>query len=296
MKVLVIGATGYIGSVVAHRLADVGHDVLALVQPGRPVDGLPPGSEVVVGDLSDVASLDLAARRAEAVVNLSTPTGDLAVDAAATGALLEPLHGTGRPFVYTSGIWVLGATGPDAVDEDAPVDPLPIVGYRPAIEQQVLAAADQGVRSVVIRPAIAHGRGGGIPALLVALAREHGVGRYVGADDVTWPMVHVDDLADLFVAALERAPAGTVLHGVDESAVRVADVAGAAAAAAGVRGTASWPVDEASASLGEAFAEALALSQACSGQRARHLLGWSPRHADALTDIASGAYSSAAAA
>ena len=290
MKVLVIGATGFIGSVVAHRLAAEGHDVLALVQSGQPADGLPPGSRVVVGDLRDVVSLDAAVRQAEAVINLATPTGEQDVDAAATRAMLEPLHGTGRAFIYTSGIWVLGPTGPDAVDEDAKLDPLPIVGYRPAIEQQVLAAARHGVRSVVIRPAIAHGRGGGIPALLVALAREHGVSRYVGAEDTTWPMVHVDDLADLFVAALERAPAGVVLHGVDESAVRVADIARAAARAAGVHGVASWPVGEASASLGAEFAEALALSQACSGRRARQVLDWSPRRPDAVTDIAAGSY------
>lgn len=296
MKVLVIGATGFIGSVVAQRLVEEGHEVLALVQPGRAADGLPAGSRVLSGDLADASSLAVAAGQADAVINLATPTGDVAVDAAATAALLEPLRGTGRAFIYTSGIWVLGATGPTPVDEDAATDPLPIVGYRPAIEQQVLAAAGHGVRSVVLRPAIAHGRGGGIPALLVATAREHGAGRYVGDRTVTWPMVHVDDLADLFVAALHRAPAGLVLHGVDESAVSVADLAGAAAIAAGVDGIEPWPLAEASAALGEPFAEALALSQACSGGRARQLLGWSPHRLDAVTDIASGSYARAAAA
>jgi len=296
MDVLVIGATGYLGSTVAERVAEAGHRVLALVQPGLSADGLPAGSDVLTGDLSDVDSLARAARQVDAIITLATPTGDLAVDAAAMDALLQPLHGTGRPFLYTSGLWVLGATGSTPVDEDAATDPLPIVGYRPVIEQQVLAAAADGVRAVVIRPAITHGRAGGIPSLLVATAREHGVGRFVGEDDVTWPMVHVDDLADLFVAALERAPAGTVLHGVDESAVPVADLARAAAAAAGVEGVTPWPVTEASAVLGDVFAEALALSQACSGERARQLLGWAPSRPDAVTDIASGSYVRAVAA
>jgi len=296
MNVLVIGATGYLGSVIAERIAEQGHTVHALVQPGLSTEGLPVGSEVVVGDLTDVGSLRRAAQRADAIVNMATPTGDLEVDTAATDALLEPLRGTGRPFVYTSGLWVLGATGPAPVDEDAATDPLPIVGYRPAIERQVLAAAVDGVRSIVIRPAISHGRGGGIPALLVATAREHGTGRFVGSEGSTWPMVHVDDLADLFVAALDRAPAGVVLHGVAETAVPVTDLARAAAAAAGVEGIASWPVPEASAVLGEVFAEALALSQAVSGDRARQLLGWSPSRPDAATDIGTGSYAGVVAA
>jgi len=296
MKVLVIGATGFIGSVVAERLLERGHEVVGLVQRAAPVDRLPAGSSLVVGDLVDVGSLRAAAEQAEAIINLATPTGQLAVDAAATDALLEPLRGTGRAFLYTSGIWVLGATGPTPVDEGAAIDPLPIVGYRPAIERQVLAAAGDGVRSVVIRPAIAHGRGGGIPALLVATAREHGVGRYLGDQAVTWPMVHVDDLADLFVAALDRAPAGTLLHAVDEPAVPVLEIAQAAAAAAGVQGVAPWPLSQARSALGEDFADALALSQACSGERARALLGWSPRHTKAIADIASGSYVREAAA
>lgn len=296
MKVLVIGGTGFIGSVVAERLAERGHGVVTLVRPGAPAEGLPAGDSVAVGDLADVSSLRAAAQQADAIINLATPTGQLSVDAAATTALLQPLRRTGGPFIYTSGIWVLGATGPTPVGEDAATDPLPIVGYRPAIEEQVLAAATDGVRSVVIRPAIAHGRGAGIPALLVQTAREHGVGRYVGDADVTWPMVHVDDLADLFVTALERAPGGTLLHAVDESAVPVVDIARAAGAAAGVEGVASWPTTEARAALGRDFADALALSQACSGERARELLGWTPWRPKTITDISSGSYAGTVAA
>lgn len=125
-------------------------------------------------------------------------------------------------------MWVLGATGADPVTEDTLADPPVIVAYRPRIEQRVLVTADDGVRAVVVRPGIVHGRGGGIPALLVNLAREHGEPRFAGEEDVRWPMVHVDDLAGLFVLAVERAPGGTVWHGVAEEAVPVRDLAAAA--------------------------------------------------------------------
>ncbi|WP_329395150.1 SgcJ/EcaC family oxidoreductase [Streptomyces melanogenes] len=283
MKVLLIGASGYIGSAVSAHLADAGHQVVALVRANRPDAGL----EQRVGDLTDPASLTRAVTSdIDAVVNLAPPTGDAAVDAAAITALTDPLRGTGRAFVYASGVWVLGATGPAAADENAPVDPLPIVGYRPAIERQVLDTADAGVRATVIRPGIVHGNGGGIPALLVDLARKHGAPTYVGEEAVHWPMVHVDDLADLFVATVEKAPAGSLWHGVSESAVPVRDLAAAAGAAAGIDGEPrSWPLEDARAELGALFADALALDQTVSGDAAREGLGWLPRRAGAVADV-----------
>jgi nucleoside-diphosphate-sugar epimerase len=292
MKVLVIGATGYIGGVVAERLDARGHQVVALVRPGTDPVGLPARAEVRTGSLTEPTTLAAALTAdVDGVLNLATPSGDPATDRASTAALLAPLHGTGRPYLYTSGIWVLGATGPEPADEETPTDPIRIVGHRPAVEQQVLAAAADGVRSLVVRPAVVHGRGGGIPALLVQQAASRGRGRYVGDPATRWPMVHVDDLADLVVAALERAPAGTLLHAVAEQGVPVADLALAAAQAAGVAGrTESWPVDEAAAVLGAPFAEALALSQVCRADRARRELGWRPSRPGAVDDLAHGSY------
>jgi len=292
MKTLLIGATGYIGSVVAERLDARGHEVVALVRPGTDPVGLPARAEVRAGSLTEPTTLTAALTAdVDAVLNLATPSGDPATDRASTAALLAPLRGTGRPYLYTSGIWVLGATGPEPADEQTPTDPIAIVGHRPAVEQQVLAAAADGVRSLVVRPAVVHGRGGGIPALLVQQAASRGRGRYVGDPATRWPMVHVDDLADLVVAALERSPADTLLHAVAEQGVPVADLALAAAQAAGVAGrTESWPVDEAGALLGAPFAEALALSQVCRADRARRELGWRPSRPAAVDDLAHGSY------
>ena len=214
-RVLVLGATGYIGQAVVQALSLHGHRVQALLRPGSRAAGLlPAGVEVLRGDLADSSSLSaLVTPDVDVVLNLATPSGDLDADAAATEALLEPLRGTGRAFVYTSGVWVLGATHGRVADEASSTDPLDVVAYRPQVEQQVLAAAADGVRSVVVRPGVVHGRGGGIPEMLVSLAAKHGSGLIVGPAPVRWPMVHVDDLADLFVLAAERAEPGSVLHG-----------------------------------------------------------------------------------
>jgi nucleoside-diphosphate-sugar epimerase len=290
MRVLVLGATGYIGSAVTERLTAAGHQVVALTRHRGHDPRLPHPHQVRWGDIHVPGSLsDAVTPDIDAVVDVSNPSGDAAVDAAKIAALLEPLRGTGRALVYTSGVWVLGPTGPGSVDEDAPTRPIELVRERPEIEREVLAAAADGVRGVVIRPGIAHGRGSGIPALLVELARSHGGGRYVGAP-VRWPMVHVDDLADLYVTAVERADAQGVIHAVAEEAVPVVDLAAAAARGIGAAGPVEpWPIAQARATLGRAYADALALDQACSGYRARRL-GWQPRGVRAVEDLSVGSY------
>jgi nucleoside-diphosphate-sugar epimerase len=295
--VLVIGASGYLGEAVVDRLLAGGDRVIALRRPGSS-GALDPRVEVRTGDLADLTSLAGAVDTdVDAVVHLAPPTGDEALDTAALQALLARLHGSGRALLYVSGVWVLGPSRGRLLDETSPTDPVAAVAYRPALERLVLDAAAEGVHAVVLRPGVVHGRGGGIPALLVDLARSHGIGLHVedpgsdGRGGVRWPMVHVDDLADLVALALTSpAAAGQVLHAVAEQGVDIRDLAAAAADAAGVGGTREWPVAEARAVLGEAFADALALDQQVDAGRTRALLGWQPSRPGAREDIAEGSY------
>lgn len=270
MKVLVIGATGYIGGVVAERLAERGHEVAVLARPGR--DGS--DYEVRVGDLTDVPSLERAVRGVDGVVNVAAPTGDERADADAVAAL------TAAPrYVHTSGVWVLGPT--ESADESAPTRPIQIVGYRDRTEDEVLRAG-----GAVIRPGIVHGRGGGIPAMHVDWARSDGAARIVA--DVRWPMVDVDDLADLYVDVLAEGGTG-IYHGVAEEAVAVRELAAAAAAAVGASGDPHvW--SDAEAHLGAPFTEALALDQVVTSTATRERFGWEPSRPSAVDDVRSGSY------
>ena len=283
MKVMVIGGTGYIGAAVVRRLGAAGHVPVRAVRDPRTA---PDGVESRVADLTDPASLRAAITTdIDAVVHAATPTGDWDADLEAVTALTGSL--AGRALVYLSGVWVLGSPG-HPVDESAPPRPTELVSARPRLEEHVLETV--GVRGVVIRPGIVHGAGGGIPAMLVDWARHAGTGRYVGDPTVRWPLVHVDDLADLVTLAAELAEPGTVLHGVAESAVPVSALAAAADVAAGGTGRSeSWPQDEAAADLGKPFAAALALDQEVLAVAAR-ALGWTPSRPDAVTDIANGSY------
>ncbi len=291
MRIVVFGATGYIGSAVVDSLGRHHHDVVGVASTDESEKQLRErGVEVVRADLRRVSSLPDVVDDAEAVVHAASPVGDGETDRAAVDNLLRPMLGTGKTFLYTSGVWVLGATGREPADEAAPYRPAPIVAWRPAVERVVLDASGAGVRALVVRPAIVHGHRGGIPGRLVSWAREHGVGRYVADPQVRWPLVHVEDLADLYRLLLEDREAAGIYHGVAEEAVHVAALAAAADRAAGGAGRAEpWPLVAAREALGAPFADVLALDQAASSGRARRL-GWRPSRPGAVEDLAGGSY------
>jgi nucleoside-diphosphate-sugar epimerase len=289
MRVLLFGGTGYIGSAILRRLLSAGHQPVVALRPGR--DAMVTDVPSVVADLSDpAAAARVVTRDIDAIIHAANPTDDWAVDLATVSALLAALHDGQRAFIYTSGVWVIGRTSWPGVDETVQPAPIGIVSGRPAVERAVLDAATAGVRSSVIRPGLVHGHGRGILSTMVGWAAEHGTGVYVGDATTRWPMVHVEDLADLYLLALEQASAGSVLHGVAEPAVRVEDLARAADRLVGGPGRAqSWPAAEAIDRLGAAFVEALTLDQAVHAPAAR-ALGWRPAQPDALTDLRTGVY------
>ena len=290
MQVFLTGATGYIGTAVADRLRAAGHQLSGLARSEAAADRLTAaGVRPVRGDFADPKSVGSAARSADGVISLAT-TYNPAVDGPAIEAVLDALAGSDKPLVYTSGIWSHGDTGDAVVDETTPPKPAALVKWRQAVEDRVLEGAQRGIRTAVIRPAIVYGRGGGIPAGFVDSAREEGAARFVGTGKNRWPFVHVDDLADLYLLALERAPAGSLLLAVSGPSHRVGEVAAAASRGAGAGGrTTAWPLEEARKTLGP-YADALVLDQQASGRRAQETLGWQPRRPDVLEDIERGSY------
>src|SRR5205814_109624 len=187
---------------------------------------------------------------ADGVIGMATAY-DAEVDGPAVDAILGALEGSGKPYLYTSGIWSQGDTGGTVVDESMPTQPFAHVAWRKPIEDRVRQAAQRQVRSVDVRPGIVYGRGGGIPAGFTEAALKNGAARFVGTGENRWAMVHVDDLADLYLLALERAPAGALLLAVSGPAYPVKELAAAASRGAGAGGrTTSWPLEEARAALG----------------------------------------------
>ena len=213
MRVLVTGATGLIGGAVARRLASAQHEVVGLARSDASAAKLAgQGYMAVHGGLADAASIAAAARGVDAVVHAASPTDQnkAAYDDAATRAITDALRGTAKRFVYTSGCLLYGTTGDTPATEDSPLYRVELVRFRQALEDEVLAAAADGVHSIVIRPGWVYGNWGGTAMMLSGSAKEHGAARYLGYGRNRWTTVHADDLADLYLLALEKAPVASI--------------------------------------------------------------------------------------
>lgn len=150
----------------------------------------------------------------------------------------------------------------------------------------MLSQAASGGRPVVVRLGVSYGYGQGyLERLFVQPARARGTVRYIGSSANHWSLVHVEDIAELYVLALE-APAGTVYNGVSEERPSVGEIALSLSRAAGCPGqTASMTLEEARQEMGP-FADAFALDQQISAARARTQLRWRPAHHNMLEELA----------
>jgi nucleoside-diphosphate-sugar epimerase len=287
MKVFVTGGSGYIGRAVIGELVRHGHAVEALARSERSAAGITSAGAVAVrGGLGDLGVLNQAAARAEAVVHLAQAgTGE--EDLAAATAMQDGI-GAGS-YVHTGGSWVYGDTpgAPgDAYDETLPWNPPALVAWRRPVEEAVLARAASGGRPVVVQPGPVYGGGDRLIAeFFVKPGAAAGAVAYIGDGGSHWALVHLDDLAELYVAALAGRP-GSVYLGVGGVNPTAGQVAEAAAHGAGLAGkTVSISLAQARAEMGP-IADAFALDQRLSPAKARAELGWRPRHTDPLAELA----------
>jgi nucleoside-diphosphate-sugar epimerase len=295
MKVLVTGGSGYIGQATIRALQAHGHQAVALARSdgaARRVENL--GAIVVRGGLTDTEVLRRAAENADGAIHLAQDAGlqsfsiggaelDTAtVDLTAATAMQDGLGS--RPYVHTGGVWVYGDTD-QMVDETAPQSPPPVTTWRAGNEKRVLGRVADGGHPVLVMPGVVYGYGGGLIGQFLGKPARTGSAHYIGQGENRWAMVHVDDIAELYVAAL-AAPAGSVYAGVDDTqSPTMRQIAEAVSIAAGRAGTAS------SITIGQArqefgpLADAFGLDQRVSSVRARRELNWSPAERDILTEL-----------
>lgn len=281
MRVFLTGGSGYVGRSVVPALLRRGHDVTALARSESSAAAMAAhGATPVRGDLTDMKVLRRAAADAEGVIHLgaSTSSDAAAVDLAAARALQTGLDGRGA-YVHTGGVWVYGNTD-GVVDEDAPKDPPQITAWRLANEQEVLADSDRGGRPVVVMPGLVYGNGGQLTkAFFTEPGRASGAVPLIGDGSNHWALIHVDDLAELYVNALDAAP-GSVYAAVSDQNELLADIVQALSVAAGHPGSfEKLTPDQATERMGP-IAEAFVLDQQLTGARARRELAWTPQHAD----------------
>ena len=288
MKVFVTGATGFIGSALIAELTAAGHEVVGLARNDAAAAKLESLSVAVHrGTLEEPESLVQGARNADGVVHLafdhdfSRFVENGQKDNRAVGAMLAVLEGTGNPFVVTSGVNII--TGKIAEE----TDPTPREGFgvvRGASELATLAAAERGVRGMVVRlPQVHDTRRQGLITPMIQIARQKGFVGYAGDGSNGFSAAHVSDVARLYRLALEKGKAGAVFHAVDEEHVPMRAMAEAIGERLGLPARGLGP-DEIGDYFGP-FAMFAGMDNHASSAITRETLGWTPTGRGMLDDL-----------
>ena len=291
MKVMLTGATGFVGSHILTELQEYGHEVTAPVRDQAQADSVAArGARPIVVDLYDRPAIVGLLTGADGAIHTASPGDETSanLDSAVVDAVIEAFAATGKPYLHISGAWIYGDNA--SITEESPFNAPPMVSWKLPIEQRVLGA--EGMRGVVIVSSVAYGDGsGGLPGLLLGSPRdEDGKLIMLGAGEQHWTTVHVADIADFFRRVLESDSArGRYVIG-DGLNPTVAELTQAAAIAAGAPGAVSGSDDEARARIGDHFAEVLLLDQGTSAAKAREQLGWLPAHPGFVEELREGSY------
>jgi dihydroflavonol-4-reductase len=232
-RVFLTGATGFVGSAVAGKLAAEGFEVRALGRPGSPrahLDGL--RVEFVEGDMRDAESVRRGMAGARYVFHVAADYRLWARDRSeivtnnveGTRIIMTEARRAGvERVVYTSSVATLGWPRDGAPGtEDIPLTEQQGIGAykrsKIAAERLVEAMiADDGLPAVIVNPSTPIGPRDVKPTPTGRIIVEAASGRIPGFVDTGLNLVHVDDVADGHLAALRRGAIGQryILGGQD---------------------------------------------------------------------------------
>ena len=290
MRLLLTGATGFIGSYLVPELINAGHHVVGLSRSEAGAETLNrAGAEVFRGDINDLEHLRTAAAGAEGIIhaafnhdfsNLKKHSED---DRKVIETLGVALKGSDRPLVVASGTGLVRSqSGSSATETDGHVSSAEFP--RAASEEAADTLIKQGARVIVVRlPQVHDTRRFGRISHHIQLARDKGRVAYIGDGKNRLPAVHASDAVRLFRLALERGVAGARYHAVAEEGVCLRDIADV------IGEQLKFPVesisnDEAREYFGP-LAGLVAIDLAASSHLTREQLGWQPAGPELLTDL-----------
>ncbi len=232
-RVLLTGATGFLGSAIARALHDAGHEVRAFARPSAPralLEGMP--VSYAAGDLTNADSVGRAVRGCDAVVHCAAdyriwvpdPDAMRAVNVDGTRAVMRAALAEGcRRVVHVSSVATLKprSDGLPATEADAAAPDEAIGPYkRSKTEAERLVedmAARSGLPAVIVNPSTPVGPRDIRPTPTGRLILEAARGKMPGYVDTGLNIVHVDDVALSCVSALSRGAPGErhILGGYD---------------------------------------------------------------------------------
>ncbi len=273
--VFLTGATGFVGAAVARALIARGFAVRALARPGSPRDNIARlALEPVTGDLEDPASLARGVAGCRYLFHVAAdyrlwvpdPASMMRVNVEGTRALMRAAQQAGvERIVYCSSVAALGHTRDGSpADEATPVIEAEIIGpYKRSkylAEQAVLAMVrEEGLPAVIVNPSTPVGPRDIKPTPTGRMILDAAAGRMPGYLETGLNIVHVDDVAEGHLLALERGVIGEryILGGEN---MKLGDIFARAARLAGTRPPRFklsegmlWPVALACEGLARAF-------------------------------------------
>jgi dihydroflavonol-4-reductase len=232
-KILITGASGFVGSAVARQLAEAGYAVRALVRGASPrghLSGL--NIEFLEGDLRDRTSLERATAGVRYVFHVAADYRLWARDrreifasnVEGTRNLMEAALGAGvERVIYTSSVATIAVRSDGtAADESIPLREEQGIGAykrsKIAAERLVEAmVAERGLPAVIVNPSTPIGPCDVKPTPTGRIIVEAARGRIPAFIDTGLNLVHVDDVASGHLAALRHGRIGEryILGGQD---------------------------------------------------------------------------------
>jgi len=289
MKVLILGGTGFIGGAIIPVLIKRGHEVFALSRSENSSELLKQSGAIPVkGDIQHPEKWMDFVKTVDGIIQVAAVWGDEMgdVDRGVIEALLDTLKDetSRKKFVYTGGCWIFGATGDVVAVESSPFDPLESFGWWVSNMEIVLNSSC--IQGMVIHPAMVYDRNGGVFEHIFEDAENLGHVRVVGGESIRWPLVHRDDLAELYVLLLENGSRGDVYNGSTIEGMKIGTITRTIAKRLGIHtAPVICDIETAKAEMGW-WADGYVIDQQMSGQKAKRELGWRPQHLDVIADIA----------
>jgi len=304
MRILVTGATGFIGSRVVARLVECEHTVVGLTRSPEGAAKLEAaGALGLVADLREAGpTLESLVKRVmpEVVFHLAAEIATQRsakklweVDVGGTerlvAACVAAKERTGFPLrILYAGTVVVGDAHGALLQPDVPLAGATVYGRaKLEAERLCLAAAQHGIGVTVLRPSHVYGAGG----WFAEIVRDMRKGKFYvpGHGENWWDLVHVDDVADAFVRALDagESAVGEIFHVVDDTPLHMREFFDAVSEVLEVRRPGSVPVWLAKLVRGGGPIDAAVRSAKSSNTKLKSRLGWHPRWPDARAALPS---------
>jgi nucleoside-diphosphate-sugar epimerase len=288
MKVLVTGATGFLGSNVAKTVRRSGYQVFGLVRNEKSdivKDLIQNEVAIIKGDLQNPETYTSAIENADVIIHTVL---DFANPVGTDKKFLQTLSAVAkkdtkkRTLIYTTGCSIYGKVPELIMDENTAGNPQSPLAFRMDLEKEVMQL--EGYRKIILRPGFFYGKNvlSGMSAEWFEVGKSDNV-TYYGDTEKGWSWVHIDDLADAYVKVIEAGAKVTdeIFCIADEQRLKCLDVFTACVRASGYKGDikkAPMPADN-------WFGNASDQNEFVTSHKANAILHWYPKHIGLLDEI-----------